>query len=385
VQSIEDIFRRRRNAPGTNNKTTSEDSTVSAARTDDNNTVSNTSKKLETIVLLPTSSSSQSNKDTKNETGDCEQPVEEDDVWLRKRLVDHVASICISEQDRRSELQQFVVASSTSNTARVVSNDGSTNTIVVEENNNTNCRYQFRWNPHVPWQMQIGPTCGLTAIRMIRDYYLHDKTNASHNNREREGDGSTPGASSLLADAQRRGYTNDGEMFDANGLRDLMRDQLVALAATSTSFPSDTGAASDASKDDTVAVMTRETSSLSIEEIDSTVRNKGLWILPYDSNPRTKLPGKFRGQHAHWGIVVGILYDRTKPQNDASTTTSAPSDNVTVHLIVQHSLNSRWAIAPIEDWFDSNRQLLSVNEDKFALGKEENLNLKNKIIQVLLQ
>jgi GNAT superfamily N-acetyltransferase len=445
VQSLEDILQRKRT------------SAVTVNGNNNNAVISNTKKKLETVVLLPSSSLSSQSKEDNNRnkiTGNGEQPVAEEDVWLRKRLVDHVESIHISEQDRRNELQQFVV--STNNTSKVVSSDISTNTIVVaEQKPNLNYWYQYRWNPHIPWQMQIGPSCGLTAIRMIRDFYCYNTNSGS----------TTPGPSSLLTDARNRGYTDDGEMFDANHLGDLMKDQLLVASTGSLSL-NDTTTSSGGSLDAVAVVQTRETSSLTIEEIDSTLRQKGLWILPYDSNQRTKLPGNFQGKHAHWGIVVGILYARTtKPQiavpvtdassriaisttaeeisdenlafdnkeplqnknlieennsnNDQSrllvipkpekikftnngslpvkkniaeedkddifgcTTSTTPSDYSIVHLIVQHSLSSKWAIAPMEKWFDSNRQLISVNEDKFALGNGQNLNLKNKIIQVL--
>ena len=365
VQSLEDILQRKRTSAMT-----------VAGKNHTNAVRSNTNKKLETVVLLPSS------------TGNRDQPpVAEEDVWLRKRLVDHVESILISEHDRRNELQQFVVSSS-NNTAKVLSSDISTNTIVVAEQqqktNNLNYWYQYRWNPNVPWQMQIGPSCGLTAIRMIRDFYDYKTTDS--------GSTTIPGPSSLLADARNRGYTDDGEMFDANHLRDLMKDQFLLASIGSLSLNDTTSTSSGESMDAIAVVQTRETSSLTIEDIDSTLRLKGLWILPYDSNQRTKLPGNFQGKHAHWGIVVGILYARTtaKPQSATPATgapprvaTTTPSDCSIVHLIVQHSLSSKWAIAPMEKWFDSNRQLVSVNEDKFALGREMKLNLKNKIIQVL--
>lgn len=454
VQSIEDILQRHQRHRGTAPMTTKKEATSASAKMmNGNHTASNTKKKLETIMLLPSSSlpSSQSRKDNLNEISDGDQSVTEEDVWLRKRLVDHVESIRICEQDRRNEIEHFVLST---NTSSIISNDKSTNTIVVEENN-LDYSYQYRWIPHVPWQMQIGPSCGLTAIRMIRDFYY--KTNTDH--REEPQEGSTPSPPSLLADARKRGYTDDGEMFDANHLRDLMKDQLQRVVTGSLPLNDSTTASGSM---DTVTVRTRETSSLTLEEIDSTLRQRGLWILAYDANPRTKLPGKFQGRHAHWGIVVGILYARTtntqtsestdtttrvvstatsedisnenltfgskkqmqnemliqgtnsddglsrppiipkeeetglmnngsldvKPNVPADTdaglrlTASTPSGCIE-HLIVQHSLSSKWAIAPMEKWFDSNFQLITINEDKFEIGDEGHLNLKNKIIQVL--
>jgi hypothetical protein len=34
----------------------------------------------------------------------------------------------------------------------------------------------------------------------------------------------------------------------------------------------------------------------------------GFWIIPYDANPRTKLPSSmFQGHHAHYGVIIGIM------------------------------------------------------------------------------
>ena len=369
VQSLEDILRHRR-----------ADSAITTT----------VKKKLETVVLLPSSRPpSQSTNNNGSIIEGRDQDNAEEDVWLRKRLVDHVASIRISEKDRRNEINQFVAATSTAGT---VSNEVSTNTIVVEKDN-LKYRYHYIWNPNVPWQMQIGPTCGLTAIRMIVEAYFPINTKQ----REEYQEGLIFESSSILEDARNLGYTEDGEMFDTNNLRDLMRDQLLKAARSSPC--------------DDFIVQTREVSSLTLDDIKATLQSRGLWILPYDSNPRTKLPGNFLGNHSHWGIVVGILYQSarttaTQSTTSANTSVSMAVDNSTLdakvnrvkdnkgfstsnpskseaHLIVQHSLSSKWAIAPMQEWIDSNRQLITVNKDKFALGNEELLNLKNTAVQIL--
>ncbi len=343
VQSLEDILLRRRRQP---HQDQSDRDGPSPALTKNNNSFGKVTKKLETIMLLP--SQSQPNK-----ADGVEQPPVEDDVWLRKRLVDHVESTVVSEEDRKIELQKFVTAT---NTRTIISNDHSTNKIVVIDHENSKFCYQYHWNPHVPWQMQIGPTCGLTAVRMIRDFYRADESSEQ----------SEAQKDSLLVYAQKRGYTDDGEMFDADQLRDLMKDQLMVTAM------------------EQFIVKTHDTSALTTKEIESTIQKGGLWIIPYDSNPRTKLPGRFRGMHAHWGIVVGILYSRNitaADRNDPEKLDFRNGDG-DEYFIVQHSLSLKWAIAPKKTWFDSNRQLISVNEDKFSLGKENKLNLNNKLIQV---
>eukprot|EP00536_Pseudo-nitzschia_multiseries_P015194 jgi/Psemu1/311823/fgenesh1_kg.835_\ len=198
---------------------------------------------------------------------------------------------------------------------------------------------------------------------------------------------------------------------------------------------------------DSLNVRMREMSTVTVGEIDSTLRRGGLWILPYDSHPRSKLPCKMHGKHAHWGILVGILCDdRTKRETTTTTTRgescSTGGDTATktekvrvpkqerllvvpaesrstkgpllvpledghnelslllndgksaatknnndacdgVYWMVQHSLSSKWSIASMNEWVDSNRQLVSVNDDKFTLGKDVILNLANRIVQIL--
>ena len=340
VQSLEDILLRRRRQPPQDQN---DKNGPVAATTKDNNSLGKVTKKLETIMLLP--SQSQSNK-----ADGVEQPPVKDDVWLRKRLVDHVESTVASVEERKMELEKFVTAT---DTRRIVSHEHTANKIIIIGHENAKHCYEYRWNPHIPWQMQIGPTCGLTAIRMIRDFYRASKS-SDDNDTEQD---------SLLANAQKRGYTDDGEMFDADQLRDLMKDQLSTESSTKRFI-----------------VKTHETSSLTTREIESTIQKGGIWIIPYDSNPRTKLPGNFKGIHAHWGIVVGILYSRSIKETDRDDVETLDCDE---YFMVQHSLSSKWAIAPKKSWFDSNRQLLSVNEDKFSLGKENKLNLNNKLIQVV--
>jgi len=370
VQSLEAILQRRREHLPT------------AAATKVQGKAGKSKKKLETVVLLP-SASSNKNKMKNSTHSNQEQDVpQEEDVWLRKRLVDHVESIRISETNRMDELNEFMESIHPLDAAC-----------------NTRGSYCYRWNPCVPWQMQIGPSCGLTAIRMVRDFYCSANQGAPE--QAHSGD-SIPERSSLLVDAQNRGYTQDGEVFDANHLRELMEDQLIAVTKHNFSLSNDSNGCVHS-----LAVRMRETSTVTVGEIESTLQLGGLWILPYDSHPLSKLPCRMHGKHAHWGIVVGILCSRPKsgtattdnressssslipleddPQflfnNDRSSANA--NDPSGVHWVVQHSLSSKWAIATMDEWVDSNRQLVSVNDTKFTLGRDVTLNLTDRIIQIL--
>jgi hypothetical protein len=158
-----------------------------------------------------------------------------------------------------------------------------------------------------------------------------------------------------------------------------------------------------------ILVTTREMDSVTIQEMDANLQEGGVWILPYDCNPRTKLPAKLQGRHAHWGIVVGMLHQRSMVEDvdgdDSVRLASCDSNNSSLlqlepmscqvdlvgsgldqcnncYLCVQHSLSSQWAISPLKDWLESNQQIMVMDDYKFTLTASSRLNLQNKIIQV---
>ncbi|KAL3920580.1 MAG: hypothetical protein SGILL_003189, partial [Bacillariaceae sp.] len=297
-------------------------------------------KKLETITLLP----------------DPQSTSTEDDVWLRKRLVEHVGSTMVSKEERQKEIQCYVQNG-------MKSQPSSSGTISTTF---------YRWNPDIAWQQQIGPSCGLVAIRMIRDYYF----GLSGGNVSTE----VEAFPSLLGQAQESGYTQDGELFNADHLSDLLLRQIGNFESMAFS---------------SLTVQTRDFDVVSVEELDATLHQGGLWIIPYDSNPRTKRPTNLQGKHAHWGIIVGIVYAKSKPvdgeeQMYVELTNDKPpipfGDNLESHcyLCVQHSLSSQWAIAPLTEWKESNQQLTSMDDYKFS-ATTTGLNLQNQIVQVTCQ
>ena len=367
VQGIEAMLMRRQQ---THNQQQQEDDKLNQSR------IMKSMKQAETVMLLPPGNDSN---------------VQEDDKWLRKRLVEHVGSMNISTDERLQQIQSF-----------------------VKEKNETDWRCSVnafvRWNTHVPHSRQIGPSCGLAALRMVRDYYnSRVETTASGEVEGKEGtsitvqntignlstsDSSHDRYPSLLSEAISRGYTHDGEIFDANSL--------YRLAIDVCDIPPDSiDMASCCTQETNTSLATRTTSlpSLLLSQLDLCLRRGGVAILPYDSNPRTRLPSKLRGTCAHWGIVVGIIYFQNIDQeanHDKSLVVLSDTDDIVlsrisegnhpgelfeVHLCVQHSLSAQWAIAPMQEWIDSNMQLISVDNTKFNVDKG-GLNLKNKIILI---
>eukprot|EP00980_Cylindrotheca_fusiformis_P019253 scaffold6572_cov106-Cylindrotheca_fusiformis.AAC.5 len=278
-------------------------------------------RQKETILLPPGD----------DESGDAE------DVWLRKRLVEQVGSIHIPLKNRLEEMKIAFDAHPRSN--------------------------ELEWCYRillVPWQAQIGPSCGLAALRMTREYFLTRALSESANENQH--------LPSLLGEAQERGFTKDGEVFDANHLRQL--------AAETCGIDCDT-------------LSVKELTPQRVERI---LADGGLFILPYDSNGRTRLPAKFNGRRAHYGIIVGMaigleteaatnvesIFPRLRQlqENERDYAFSSESRENT-YLFVQQSLSSNLSIASWSDFMESNDQLVCVDETKFG---STTLDLRDRII-----
>ena len=266
------------------------------------------------------------------------------DIWLRKRLVEHVGSRQLPLSERLVELKEFI----------------------ANHDVETMCWRYFLLS--VPWQAQVGPSCGLAALRMVYEYNLLD-----HGSKSNSSNGKNPDIDhqiqrpSLLGEAQERGYTQDGEVFNANHLLTLAKDVCGLFGEISSP------------------------KTVSPQQICQTLLEGGVFVLPYDSNPRTRLPAFLSGKHAHYGIIVGILvgrkfdakFDAIVSRNDPML---EPLDDITefgswedesVYALVQHSLSPKLSIAPWSEFVSSNQQLDRVDDKKFQVL---DMDLKDRII-----
>jgi N-acetylglutamate synthase-like GNAT family acetyltransferase len=248
----------------------------------------------------------------------------ENDVWLRKRLVESVASTMIPIERRMEEFEAAI----------------------------QQCTEMLRWEyfmHSIPWQQQLGPSCGLAALRMLRDYYIVlTETNANVK------------MPSLLAEAQVKNYSKDGEIFDARNIVKLA--DFCGLHTELRSFQ-----------------------QMRPKDIMNLLKDGGALILPYDSQPLTRRPWLNGGKSAHYGIIVGMLlgFQLDVIDSDKVNTPSCmemvnfetvnSSDHVL--LLVQHSLSSTLSIAKYTDFFDSNQQLTSIDTAKCKLPDGGVLNL----------
>lgn len=268
--------------------------------------------------------------------------VTENDIWLRKRLVESVESTAIPFENRIAELHA-----------------------VIHQYPSTIIAWKYYFN-HIPWQQQIGPSCGLAALRMLREHYI---TNDESMN-----------LPSLLTEAQTKGYSFDGEVFNVDNMMKLAN--YCGLNSCLKSFQ-----------------------TMSIVDIWNILKAGGTLILPYDSQPFTRNPCMTGGKNAHYGIVVGMMlecqndHDRTiavvfgvendesivvpkAPQIHAMTNIDNIQEDAThILLLIQHGLSSKWTIASMEDLMSSNGQLYTIDTTKCCyLPEHTTMNLSDSII-----
>lgn len=252
----------------------------------------------------------------------------ENDIWLRKRLVEHVSSIIISFESRIDELYAAIQP----------------------------LTQYVRWEyflHSIPWQQQLGPSCGLAALRMLRDFYcrLDPKSDTEP---------------SLLEEAQAKKYSFDGEVFDARNMVQLAR--FCGLTAELRSFR-----------------------KLAPSDFISLLKQGAAFILPYDSQAFTRRPWKNDGKSAHYGIIVGLLLgcQRNGAVGEETCTPSLVemtdfSNSVcstnNLFLLVQHSLSLKLAIAAYSEFFESNQQLTSMDTTKCRLPDGGMLYLSDCVI-----
>ncbi|EDW68353.1 actin maturation protease [Drosophila virilis] len=117
----------------------------------------------------------------------------------------------------------------------------------------------------IPSFLQVGPTCGLTALSMLLN--------------------GQPTATELLADAIAQKYTINGEMFSAQYLYELTRKHL----------------------DSADACLLHE-GLLDCARIEEQLIAGACLLVPYDADVN-HAPCLKSGHRAHWALIVGYLID----------------------------------------------------------------------------
>lgn len=128
---------------------------------------------------------------------------------------------------------------------------------------------------NVPAILQTGPTCGLTALSMFFE--------------------GSPSAKAFLDMARARGYTNNGEMFSARQLNDLLAQGLENNRHLC--------------EYKTVSHTMIAEGWLDDSSIRKQLQKGSIFVVPYDPD-RNHTPCLNMGHKAHWALIVGYLVDQ---------------------------------------------------------------------------
>ncbi|XP_053695109.1 UPF0692 protein CG33108 [Sabethes cyaneus] len=154
--------------------------------------------------------------------------------------------------------------------------------------------------------LQMGPTCGLTALSMLFE--------------------GSPSTKNFLEMAVEKGYSNNGEMFSAKQLNDLLATALDDNRHLVEYTPV-THALVGGDMDD--------------PNIRMQLRLGSMFIVPYDPD-RDHTPTLNRGHKAHWALIVGYLVDQFDD----------------FYVFARHGKTRNLALWPLKDLARSNANLV---------------------------
>ena len=203
---------------------------------------------------------------------------------------------------------------------------------------------------HLEWERQVGPCCGLAALRMARAALLAPDapgapslSHAAHDacivDLDLSDDAEVDPDASLLGEAVRRGFSSDGEIYDVH--------DLAALAASVCGMRA--------------TVVRRAGAGIACGEADgdagplSAARAwldaGGLVIVPYDKHEGTHEPVARNGHAAHYALITGYAAAQSSECRDE------------LRLVCVHGLSRRPLVVTPAELAASNAQLRSVKPD----------------------
>ena len=248
----------------------------------------------------------------------------------------------------------------------------------------------------MPWQRQIGPTCGLSLLRMLREWAIERCAAVAEENKQtnEKDEGSLEGAkvelgrmfppslvgvylaaaasSAQLETTDRGGSSLSqspclGEVLDTDLLANICNDYFadfsprmdVKITAESVdlteALPLFLENSAPANNDfDAVwggNVGEKEATQASGTFSVSLVKRSFL-LVPYDRCATEQPSTTTRGARAHWGVIVGFL----RPSNNKSGE-ELPS---TAHVVIQHGAHRDLVIARLTVLVESNAQLFAI-------------------------
>ena len=232
------------------------------------------------------------------------------------------------------------------------------------------------------WERQIGPCCGLAALRMARVALRNssDRAEAAAESAvssaallnvdggwsariggdvelQLAGNLDSAADESVLRAAIERGFSSDGEVFDIHHLATLAAD-VCGLNATVVRVDADSSNGGANSGATATAAATRLGAGLA-----AWVASGGLAVVPYDKHEANHMPVHRGGKMAHYLIVHGTA------SIEGAAETSAPP----LRLICAHGLSRRPLVVTAAELYASNSQLLemkqSTNTKKWVVGE----------------
>lgn len=152
------------------------------------------------------------------------------------------------------------------------------------------------------WKIILGPTCGLCALSMLY--------------------GGTPSADDILVNAVDRRYSNNGEMFSAQWLLEVLKENLSSSAV----------------KPEKIRSYIFD-GPLDSDFIKDKLQQHCMLLVPYDAD-RNHSPCNQNGHKAHWCLICGYLVE---DNNDVSWVKKLLSlllnlDKITFNFLFAHDL-----------------------------------------------
>lgn len=243
----------------------------------------------------------------------------------------------------------------------------------------------------LPWTQQVGPSCGLQAVRMVsraalaRDMTVVEEsfteplqqlvspigpTDNSKKDRENSRYPALmlpPPHFELLPWAIEQGYSSQGEIFDIHHLALVLKKQIsVDLGSrhSGTGIDVKVQKFADLGREGVVRLLTSTTTA-------------GFIILPYDRNRKhLSAPCCAGGLSAHYAVMCGVMTRTTRGgggiggELDDKNNINNNNDNIDLFYNINHGADDIWlvalqsmspapVVATFAEWANSNLQLFS--------------------------
>jgi len=244
--------------------------------------------------------------------------------------------------------------------------------------------------PHpIAWERQIGPCCGLAALRMARAALRRrgppDAAAAAAPpppppptvcwgtvELALVADAEAAEEASVLEAAISRGFSTDGELFDIHDLAALAADVCGLHAwVLSTATPPSAEAASPAAPTATGAMLG--------EQIAEWFRRGGLAIVPYDKGEANHGPVERGGRNAHYAVLVAAA-----PLGEVEEAQEVAGGRW--RLIGLHGLSRQPLVVSPDELARSNAQLVTMKKGvgtaSWTVKKETGIRLAGRVLLV---